>query len=271
MENKTFSKYLNPTAVITGASSGIGFELAKVFASNGFNLIICAEDPYIIEASSKLNKFGVSVEAVQADLRTYEGVHKLVDKIQSLGQPIDTIAINAGVGVSGEFVDTDLQAEIDLIQLNVISVVHLTKHVLKDMKRNGYGRILFTSSVAADAPGPYLAVYSASKAFVQSFVEAIRYEVKDVEGITITSMQPGATDTNFFKRADMMTTKAGVSEKDDPAVVAKEGFDALMDGKDHVVTGSIKNKVNTVMNKFMPETFGAAASAKELKPGSAYH
>jgi len=182
---------------------------------------------------------------------------------------VDAIAINAGVGVGGDFArDTDLRDELNLINLNVVSTVHLAKRVVKDMVARGSGRILFTSSIAALMPGSFEAVYAASKAFVQSFAEAIRNELKDT-GVTVTALQPGPTETNFFHRADMEDTRAGASKKDDPADVAKQGFDALMAGKDHVIAGSIMTKLQGAMAKVLPETLNAEQHRKLAEPGSA--
>lgn len=255
-------------AVVTGASSGIGYELAKQFAQNGFDLLICAEDAGIVEAAQAFRSMGGKVESMQVDLRQYDQVEKFYDKIRQLG-PVEAIALNAGVGISGDFVgDTDLQDELNLIQLNVISVVHLAKRVAADMVEQGHGKMLFTSSIAAILPGPFLAVYAASKAFIESFALAIRNELQD-RGVSVTALLPGPTDTNFFERADMMDTKAGVDKKDDPAEVAKQGFDALMDGKDRIIAGSFMNKVQGVVGKLMPEKAAASMHRRMTEPGSA--
>src|SRR3954453_7691495 len=222
-----------PLAVVTGASNGIGYELAKQFAENGYDLLITAHIQSIAEARQTLEQLGATVDYVQADLATFEGVESLYDKIQSLGRPVDAIATNAGVGVGGEFArETDLRDELNLISLNVISPVHLAKRVVPDMIERGRGRILFTSSIAALMPGPFEAVYAASKAFVQSFSEALRNELKDT-GVTVTAFLPGPTDTNFFHRADMDDTKAGTGKKDDPAETPKRGFEAPLADNDH--------------------------------------
>ncbi|MBX2994300.1 MAG: SDR family NAD(P)-dependent oxidoreductase [Bdellovibrionaceae bacterium] len=268
MQHDKFQHEIRPLAVVTGASSGIGYELAKVFAKNGFDLIVAAEDAGLAEAGQAFRSFGAEVQTVQVDLASPQGVEELANKIKSHAKHLDAIAINAGVGVSGEFVKTDLERELNLLRLNVVGLVHLTKRVLPDLVAQGHGRILFTSSIAGDMPGPYYAVYAASKAFVQSFSEAIREEVKE-SGVTITALQPGATDTNFFARADMLDTKAGASEKDSPEKVAQDGFEALMAGKDHVVAGSFMNKVQSVISKVLPETQGAKMQGKQTKPGSA--
>ncbi|HEV7990337.1 MAG TPA: SDR family NAD(P)-dependent oxidoreductase, partial [Gemmatimonadaceae bacterium] len=187
-----------PFAVVTGASSGIGLELAKQFAEHGFDLLVTAEDEGIEQAAESLRTMGAVADAVRADLATHEGVESLYERIVASGRPIDAIAINAGVGVGGPFVENDLDAELNLIALNVASVVHLTKRVLEDMVARNEGRILFTSSIAAEGPAPYEAVYGASKAFVQSFSEALRDELRNTN-ITVTALQPGATETNFFR------------------------------------------------------------------------
>lgn len=265
MKDQSFNR---PLAVITGASSGIGFELAQVFANHNFDLIIAAEDPGIFLAAGALRELGGQVEVVQADLSQKSGVEKLYARIQMLNRSVDSVCMNAGVGICGEFAHTDLITELNIIQLNIVSLLHLTKLLLPDFIHQGHGRILYTSSVAASMPGPYFAVYAASKAFVQSFAEALRAEVQD-KGIVVTALQPGATDTNFFDRAHMFDTKAGVGKKDDPAVVAKDGFDALMAGKDHVVAGSFKNKIQTSMAKFMSQPQAAKIQGQDVKPGSA--
>jgi uncharacterized protein len=261
---------VRPLAVITGASSGIGYELAKVFAKNGFNLLVTAEDPGIMDAGNAFRAIGVDVETFQVDLATDEGVDRLYQKIKSLAQHVHSIAINAGVGVGGEFIKTDLNKEMNMVKLNIISTMHLAKHVLRDMVEHGSGRILFTSSIAAEMPGPYYAVYAATKSFIQSFAEAIRNEVKDT-GVIITALQPGATDTNFFKRAGMLDTKAGRAKKDSAADVAQEGYDALMAGKDHVVAGSFMNKIQAGVGKIISESQGAAIHGQQTKPGSGFN
>lgn len=256
-------------AVVTGASSGIGYELAKQFAQNGFDLLITSTDSQIAAVAPELQWLGAQVKTAEADLATYDGVEQLYQAIRSAGRPVEAIAINAGVGIGGAFVGgTDLQAELNLIQLNVASTVHLAKRVLADMVARGRGRVLFTSSIAALMPGTFEAVYAASKAFVQSFAEALRNELKDT-GVTITALQPGPTETNFFHRADMDDTKAGASKKDDPAQVAKQGFDALMAGKDHVIAGSFATKARAAMSKVLPDTVTAEVHRGMAEPDSA--
>lgn len=193
----------------------------------------------------------------------------LYSQIKALGRPLDAIAINAGVGVGGEFArETDLKDELNLINLNVVSSVHLAKRIVRDMVEQGSGRILFTSSIASLMPGPFEAVYAASKAFIQSFSEALRNELKDT-GVTVTALLPGPTDTNFFHRAGMDDTKAGSQKKDDPAEVAKQGFEALMAGKDAVIAGSLMTKVQGAVSKVLPDTVNAEQHRQLTEPGSA--
>ncbi len=265
----TTSSATRPLAVVTGASNGIGYELAKQFAQNGFDLVVTAMGPSINEAAQTFKGLGANVETVQADLTTYDGVENLYHQIQNAGRPVEAIAINAGVGVGGDFArETNLDDEIKLINLNVVSTVHLAKRVVKDMVDRGTGKVLFTSSIAALQPGPFEAVYAASKAFVHSFAEGIRNELKDT-GVTVTALMPGPTDTNFFHRAGMDDTSAGAGEKDDPTEVAKQGFEALMAGKDGLVAGSLKTKILGNVSKVLPDTVNAEQHRKLTEPGSA--
>lgn len=258
-----------PLAVVTGASSGIGLELARQFAQHGYDLIIAAEDQGISRVAETLRNDGIEVRDVQVDLAKPEGVEKLYREIENGGRPVDAIALNAGVGAGGDFArTTDLNDELNLIDLNVRSTVHLAKRVLQNMVARGQGRVLFTSSIAATMPGTFNSVYNASKAFVQSFAQAIRNELKDT-GVTITALMPGPTETNFFERADMEDTKVGASEKDDPAEVAREGYEALMAGKDHVIAGSFMNKVQATLAHLVPDTLTAQMHRKQAEPGSA--
>jgi short-subunit dehydrogenase len=258
----------HPLALVTGASSGIGLELAKQFARHGYDLVIVAEDAGISDAADALRASGATVEAVRADLAAHDGVHALVERLRALGRPVDAAAINAGVGVGGPFLETDLEAEVNMINLNVVSTVHLAKHVVKEMAARGEGRVLFTSSIAAEMPAPFQAVYGATKAFVQSFSEALRNELKDT-AITVTALQPGPTETEFFHRAGMDDTRVGAGKKDSAAEVARQGFEAMMKGKDHVVAGSIKNKVQSALAQVTPEPALAEMHRKLTEPGSA--
>jgi uncharacterized protein len=254
-------------ALVTGASSGIGLELAWLFAENDYDLVIAAEDAGIEEAAAELRTTGATVEAIQVDLATREGVERLASRFGSDRVAPDAIALNAGVGLGHGFLDQSLDEIFNVINTNVLGTVHLAYRVLPSMVAQGRGRVLFTSSIAARMPGSFQAVYNASKAFVQSFAEAIRNELKDT-GVTITALQPGATDTNFFARAGMEDTKVAQDKKDDPAEVAKQGFEAMLDGKDHVIAGSFKVKAQAAMAQVTPETMKAEQHRKMAEPGS---
>ena len=256
-----------PLAVVTGASSGIGRELAREFVEHDFDVVVAAENADIETAAAELRRPGATVTPVRADLADPNGVEQLFRQVQQLGRPVDALAINAGVGVSGPFIETDLQDHLRLVDLNVTGAVHLAHLVLPGMAARGEGGVLFTSSIAATMPGPYMSTYNASKAFLQSFAEALRYELKDA-GVTVTALMPGPTDTNFFARAGMEDTRLGQSKKDDPADVARQGFEALMAGKDHVVAGSSKNKIQAAAAQVMPEKATAALHGSMAKPGS---
>jgi short-subunit dehydrogenase len=256
-------------AAVTGASSGIGFELAKQFAEHGFDLIVAAEDDAIHAAAAELAQLGASVDAVQVDLATDEGVEELYGRIRRAGRPLDAVALNAGVGAGGAFAtDTDLHDELRLIDLNVRSTVHLAKHVVGDMVQRDEGRILFTSSIASTMPGPFQAVYNASKSFVQSFALALRNELADTN-VTITSLMPGPTDTEFFERADLLDTKLGAGDKDDPADVAADGFAALMAEDERAVSASLKTKLQGRGSRLLPDAAKAELHRRMAEPGSA--
>jgi len=244
-----------PLAVVTGASSGIGLELAKRFVRASYDLIIVSENEQkLTAAAQQLMQLDASrdIELVATDLSTSDGVNELYDAILKLGRPVDVLAANAGVGVSGEFAaETDLDEEIALINLNVTSQVHLIKLVSRDMVERGSGDILITSSIAGLLPGPRMAVYAASKAFLRSFGQAIRNELKD-KGVNVTVLMPGPTDTEFFERADMLDTKVAQGDKQDPAEVAEAAFAALRDRDDHVVPGA-RNKLQAGMAKFLSD------------------
>jgi len=256
-------------AVVTGASSGIGFELAKVFAEEGFDLLIAAEDAELGTALEELKGTGASVEAHRVDLATEAGVIELYRHIQQTGRPVDALALNAGIGAGGAFAtETELSDELKLIDLNVRSTVHLCKLVVADMVERDAGRILFTSSIASTMPGPFQAVYNASKSFVQSFALALRNELKDTD-IAVTSLMPGATETEFFERAGMEDTEVGAGEKDDPAEVARQGYDALMADKEKVVAGAFKNKAQVAAGRVLPDGLKAEKHREMAEPGSA--
>jgi uncharacterized protein len=251
-------------AVITGGSSGIGYEFAKVCAAEGFEVLIVAEQG-LEEAAEWLRDGGAVVTALQADLSTFDGNEGVAAAIQQSGRPVDVLALNAGRVVGGPFLETDLERDLALIQLNIGSVVHLAKRLLPAMVSRGEGRVLITSSIAATMPGPYYATYAASKSFLLSFAEAIRYELKDT-GVSVTAVLPGPTDTEIFDRAGMHDTRVNLGPKDDPAVVAQDAFKALMAGDDKVVAGSVKNLLQTMAARVAPEQFKAARHAVYTKP-----
>jgi short-subunit dehydrogenase len=250
-----------PLAVVTGASSGIGYELAKQFAEHDFDLIVAAEDDAIHTAAAELG-----ADAVQVDLGSAAGVEQLYARIA--GRPVDALALNAGIGAGGAFATgTDLHQELQIVDLNCRSTVHLAKLVLRDMVARDSGRILFTSSIASTMPGAFQAVYNASKSFVQSFALALRNELKDT-GVTITALMPGPTETEFFERADMLDTKVGSSDKDDPADVARDGFEALMKGDERVVSASLSTKAQGRFSRVMPDSVKAGMHRRMAEPGS---
>jgi short-subunit dehydrogenase len=252
-----------PLAVVTGASTGIGRALAQEFVDHGFDVVIAAEEPAILEAAAEFASPARHVIPVQVDLATAEGVERLYGKVD---RTPDAIALNVGVGVGGRFDETALADQLRLVDLNVRSTVHLAHLLIGDMVRAGRGRVLVTSSIAAVAPGPYHATYAASKAFVHSFAEGIREELKDT-GVTVTSLMPGPTDTEFFRRADMLDTPLGQSDKkDDPQEVAHDGYEALMAGRSSVVAGSVKNRIQAELGTHLPDALAAPLLARMTKP-----
>jgi short-subunit dehydrogenase len=256
-----------PLAVVTGASTGIGFHLARIFAENGYDLLITAEEDRIQDAARDLESTGAVIRVVKADLTKKDEVARLWNEIAAIGQPVDAIALNAGVGPSGSFVDeTDLDAELDMIRLNVLSTVQLAKHAAKQMAARGSGRILITSSIAGTSPTPYHAVYGATKAFLLEFSQSLYYELKD-RGVTVTALKPGATDTEFFSRAEMEDTAVGSKgkEENDPADVAQQGYDALMAGDKEVFAASFKTKVEGTLGRFIPDSVKASMYEKQAK------
>ena len=257
----------NQYALITGATSGIGYELAKLFAADKYNLIIVSRDKDDLNAkAAEFRTNGIDVITVAKDLFDREEAFALYAEVRAMGIRVDVLVNDAGQGVYGEFKDTDIDRELDIIDLNIASLVILTKLFLKDMTIRNSGKILNLASIASKVPGPWQSVYHGTKAFVLSFTEAIREELKDFD-ITITALMPGATDTDFFAKADMEESKA-VQDKDslsDPADVAKDGYEALMAGKDKVISG-FKNKVQVGMSNLMPDSVVAHNMYEQQKP-----
>lgn len=262
------SSTTRPLAMVTGASSGIGRELARQFAEHGFDLVVNAEDDRLDAAAADLHTAGADVRAVRADLRTADGVERLWSAVIATGRPLVAAALNAGVGKGGAFVDTDPPDDLAIIDLNVTSTVRLAKHVLRDMIARDEGRVLITSSIASTMPGSFQAVYNASKSFLQSFAEALQEELRD-SAVTVTSLMPGPTETDFFRRADMEDTKVGASAKDDAAQVARHGFEALMKGERRVVAGSLGTRAQEAVGKAVPDAVKAKMHRRMAEPGSA--
>jgi len=251
-------------AVVTGASSGIGFELAKCCARDGFDLLIAADRPEVFDAADRLRELGATVQAVEADLATPEGVDELYGAAN--GRPVDALLANAGHGLGKAFLDQQWDAVRHVIDTNVTGTVYLVQKIGRDMRARKSGRILFTGSIAGFMPGTYQAVYNGTKAFIDSFSFALRAELKG-SGVTVTCLMPGATETDFFERADMLDTSVGQQKKDDPADVAKAGYDAMMAGEGDVVTGW-QNKLRTAIASITPSGVLAEMHRKMAEPGS---
>src|SRR5690349_1373783 len=228
-------------AIVTGASSGIGFSLAKELAGRGYDLAVCSGGERLQNAAEELRLQGVEVIQVQADLATPDGVQQFWDQVISLRRNIDVACLNAGVGVGGLFWETELEAELNMVYLNCAGTVQLAKYVVQHMLSRNDGRILFTASIAAEMVAPREAVYAATKAFGLSFAHSLRYELRDT-GIFVTVLQPGPTNTDFFHRARMDNTEVGSEGKmeSQPDDVARQGIEALLSGKDHVYAASTK-------------------------------
>ena len=258
-------RFARKFAIVTGASSGIGLELAKLCAQEGYDLLIAADESDLEQAAQELRGFGGSVDAVQVDLATLDGVDALY--AAAGGRPVDALLANAGHGLGRSFLEQDFADIRHVIDTNITGTIYLVQKVLREMVGRNAGRILITGSIAGHMPGPFQAVYHGSKAFVDSFAAALRNELKDTD-VTVTCLQPGGTDTNFFARADMLDTKMGTQEKDDPADVAKQGFAAMLKGDAEVVTGW-KNKAQVAMAGVMPTGNLAEMSRKLNEPGTA--
>ena len=254
-------------ALITGASSGIGKNLAKIFAENGHDLLIVSQSEKLIATQAEIQASGASVDALRADLSTYDGCEQVWRRVEETGRPLDAAALNAGVGLGGLFVETDLQRELTMVRLNIEAVVHLSKHISRHMVAKGQGRMLLTASMVAEMVSPREAVYSASKAFVLSFAKSLRYELRDT-GVTVTALEPGQTNTGFFHRAGMDNTKVGSKalKENDPYKVAKDGFDAMMRGDKHVYGESASTKITGALLGVVPEAVTAAMHDDLAKP-----
>ena len=254
-------------AVVTGASTGIGLELARECAKNDFDLIIAANEAQIESAAEDLRRDGGTVDVVQADLATTEGVDELYGKIN--GRPVAALLANAGRGLGKGFLDQGFDEARYVVDTNVTGTIYLIHKVGRGMRAQGEGRILITGSIAGFLPGSFQAVYNGTKAFIDSFSFALRNELKD-SGVTVSCLMPGATDTEFFARADMLDTRIGSGSKDDPAEVAKLGFEVMMKGEGDVVAG-LKNKLQVAAAHVTPDTVLAEAHRRQAEPGTAKH
>jgi short-subunit dehydrogenase len=262
---KDANRSARPFAIVTGASSGIGLELAKQCAAHGFDLLICADEEQIHQAKAMLEGYAGSVEAVVADLATPEGVDRLLAAARE--RPVDALLANAGRGLGRGFLDQDFTEAQRVVDTNISGTIYLIQKVGIEMRGRGHGRILITGSIAGFMPGTYQAVYNGTKAFLDSFSFALRAELKD-SGVTVTCLMPGATETDFFERADMLDTRVGTQKKDDPADVADAGFKAMMNGDGDVVSGW-QNKLQAAIASVMPAGFVAEQHRKMAEPGSA--
>jgi uncharacterized protein len=253
-----------PFAIVTGASTGIGFELAKRCAKEGYDLLIAADEAAIEQAATSLRGAGCQVDAVETDLATTEGVDKLYAAAK--GRPVDALLANAGRGLGKAFLDQDFNKVRRVIGTNVTGTVYLIHKVGNDMRQRNAGRILITGSIAGFIPGSFQAVYNGTKAFLNSFSFALREELKDTQ-VTVTCLMPGATETEFFERAEMMDTDVGTTEKDDAAEVANNGFDAMMKGEGDIVSG-LKNKLQSTIANVTPAGILASQHRKMAEPGT---
>ena len=250
-------------AIVTGASSGIGLELAKLAARDGYNLVVAADTP-LVDASRELDGLGVSVTNVEADLSTFEGVDRLLAQVE--GRDVDLLFANAGHGLGHAFLEQDPAEWRHVIDTNITGTIYLIQKVARGMVARNEGRILITGSIAGHIAGAFQAVYNGSKAFIDSFSDALGNELKDTE-VTVTCLKPGATETEFFERADMEDTKVGQSKKDDPADVAKTGWEAMKKGE-HAVVHGLMNKAQVLAAGVLPESVSAEQGRKLNEPGS---
>jgi uncharacterized protein len=250
-------------AIVTGASTGIGFELAELAAENGYDLLVVADEPLIDAAARDFQQYGVEVTSIETDLSTIEGVDKLL--AAAGGRRVDLLCANAGRGLGRGFLGQDVREWRRVIDTNITGTVYLLQRVLRDMVSTGEGRVLITGSIAGFIPGSFQAVYNGTKAFIDSFADALRNELKDAKGITITTLMPGPTETEFFDRADMLDTKVGQQEKDDPAKVARDGWEALMKGEAHIVSGW-KNKLQAAAAHVTPASIMAEQHRRMAEP-----
>ncbi len=260
------SKAPRPLAVVTGASSGIGYHLARRAVEHGYDLVVAA-DTSLDQAVMDFKSLGAErVDAVLADLAAREGVDELCEALQ--GREVDALMANAGHGLGGPFLEQEVADIQHVINTNITGTIYLVQQIARGMVARGQGRILITGSIAGFQPGSFHAVYNGTKAFIDSFALALRNELKD-SGISVSLLMPGPTDTDFFARADLLDTKVGADmKKDDPADVARLGFDAMLKGEADVVAGW-RSKMQVIASKVMPAQAVAEAHRKLAEPGTA--
>ncbi|MEV5516341.1 SDR family NAD(P)-dependent oxidoreductase [Streptomyces flaveolus] len=255
-----------PLALVTGASNGIGYEIARLCAANGFDLVATGRSAKIDEAAEQFTRDGAHVTPVRADLAEANGVETVWKAVEETGRPLAAAVLNAGRSIGGAFLDTDLDDELSLISLNVTSVVHLAKHVARHMAAHHAGKILVTSSLSATLPTPYETVYGPSRAFTRMFALGLREELQE-HGITVTTLMPGAADSDFHARAGMNNTAFGIgAKKNSRKEVARQGFIAMMEGRAEIVGGDAATKRTALQHRFLPETYKAARHATKAKP-----
>lgn len=252
-------------AVVTGASTGIGFELARCAAADGYDLIIAADEPQIHEAADMLGEHAVSIRAVEVDLSTPEGIARLIDVIAADGRPVELLMANAGRGLGHGFLDQSFDDIRRVVDTNIMGTLDLVHRIGRQMRDQQFGRILFTGSIAGYIPGAFQAVYNGTKAFIDSFAYALREELIDTD-VSVTVLMPGPTETEFFERADLMDTRMGRGEKDDAGYVAHAGYQAMMSGEADIVTGW-SNKLQAAMASFMSPESLARSHRKQAEPG----
>jgi short-subunit dehydrogenase len=253
-------------AIVTGASSGIGLELARRLAEEGYDLLIAADLPAIEDAGQELKQRGINCQALLCDLSTRDGVEQLIGAAEQIGRPIDALVANAGIGLGHAFLDQDLEQALKVVHTNVDGTLILLHRLGQKMRSQGQGRILITGSIAGLMPGTFEAVYNGTKAFLDSFSVALNNEMKE-SGVTVTCLMPGPTETDFFKRGDMADTKVGSGEKQSAAEVAKIGYEAMMSGELEVVAG-LKNKFQAAMSHIMPDSVLANMHRNLAEPGT---
>lgn len=250
-------------AIVTGASSGIGLEIAKLAAQDGYDLIVAADTPFV-EAGPALKDLGVDVREVEGDLATEQGVEQLLSVVGN--REVDVLVANAGHGLGHGFLDQSPDEWRHIIDTNITGTLLLVQPIARRMVERGEGRILITGSIAGHLAGTFQAVYNGSKAFIDSFSAALNEEIKE-SGVTVTCLKPGATETEFFHRAELDDTKVGQAKKDDPAEVAQTGWDAMKKGEPAVIHG-LKNKLQVAGASILTEATTAKIHRAEVEPGS---